>query len=206
MLSQPTSVPDTPSLLPVSFPAVSSFLLFSILMLFLPHASISLLSALMVVWSQECPLTSPGTEEEVLLISLPVWVCSPRTCEGRVILCLCYVSLSSSAEVGSQQQVTGKNTDKEEEERYQLPLSFSAAWHSNYILKLGIQRNYVPWLWCRQLVQRNLNKWDFSACCRSCCLLGAVKEVFQMDCVGQQAIPALLTGRLALLSVSILDK
>lgn len=178
MLSQPKSVPDTPSLLPVYFP-IFFFLFFSILILFPTYFTSVLPDGYL---SHECP-------HGMQALTLPA---ERRKCCSSPCLCGCVPHVPVRAEPssvlcpfppqhkwGSQQQVTRKNNDDEEEEeedKYQLSLWFLAAGDWNYILKLGIQRNWVPWRWCSQLVQKNLNKWDFSACRRSCCLLGAVKE------------------------------
>lgn len=210
MLSQPTSVPDTPSL---------PFLLL------VPSSSFQFLC------SSPCIHFTSFHPDGCLESGMSSMVCMLSLLRGQrgkccssPCLCGCVPHGPVRAKLSSAcamcpfppQQKWGHSSRWQERtvmmrrrrslERYQLPLSFPAAWHSNYILKLGIQRNCIPWLWCHQLVQKNLNKWDFSACCRSCCLLRAVKEVFQVGCVGQRAIPALLTGSLALLSVSILDK
>lgn len=44
--------------------------------------------------------------------------------------------------------------------------------------------------WCLQLGQKNLDKWNLSACCKACCLLWDVKWGFKMGCVRQHAILA----------------
>lgn len=157
------------------FPVVTSFVPFSIFILF--PAYVSFLSPLAVVQNQE-------------YLHIPVWCAYCHLCRERkesTAYLLAYVSVFHYVPPSAWRKgypplalcemkvpVAGDNKEWWEGlKKSQLPLFFLLFDIELHVNVRNLEK--VPWPWCLQLVQKNLYKLNPLASCKACCLLWDVK-------------------------------